>query len=237
MTEAGVCANNVSARRPRFAWHAFAGHAPRPGGPGYPGVMTPRAARLSRGALLGGVATVLAAVSHLTGGGPAPSAIALALGAVFATAVGTVAVGRVAAGRRIALPRLVAGVAIAQLAFHLAFSLLGQGGAVTATGAHHHALVALVADPGAAVAQGGGAMWLAHLVAGALTVLYLRHLERRVWGVLARLGGFLVRALGIRMPAPAHEAPRAAVVRHVVPRASALLDTIARRGPPRAVRA
>ncbi|QNO36757.1 hypothetical protein H4J02_09690 [Protaetiibacter sp. SSC-01] len=200
--------------------------------------MTPRAARLLRGALLGGVATVLAAVSHLVGGGPAPSGLALVLGGVFATAVGTIAVGRLRPGRRaLTLPRVISGVAISQLAFHLVFSLLGQGAAVATTGGHH-GLAAIASDPGAAIAQGGAGMWIAHLVAGVLTVLYLRHLESRVWTVLAQLGGLAVRALRVAATAPVADAPRLTAARAPrVPAASALLDTIARRGPPAAARA
>ena len=200
--------------------------------------MTPRAARLARGALLGTVATLLAALSHLAGGGPAPSGLALVLGAVFATAVGTIALGRVALGRTAAarrrdLTRTTVAVGVAQLAFHLGFSLLGTGGAVTASGSHHHALVAIAADPASAVAQGGSAMWLAHLAAGVLTVVYLRHLEHRVWAVLARLGGFLLRLAGLRMPQLPARRPRPSVSRVALRPASALLrDAIARRGPP-----
>jgi len=200
--------------------------------------MTPRAARLARGALLGTVATLLAALSHLAGGGPAPSGLALVLGTVFATGVGTIALGRVAVGRdaaarRRGLTRTAVAVGVVQLGFHLGFSLLGTGGAATASGPHHHALVAIAADPGTAVAQGGAAMWLAHLAAGVLTVVYLRHLERRVWAVLARLGAFLLRLVGLRMPQQPARRPRSAVSRDVRPPASALLrDAIARRGPP-----
>lgn len=194
--------------------------------------MSPRAVRLLRGALLGGVATVLAAVSHLVGGGPAPTAIALLLGGVFSTAVGTVAVGQVRAGRRaLTLPRTIAGVAVGQLAFHLVFSLLGQGAAVTIAG-HHGSLVALAADPVHAVVQGGAGMWTAHLVAGVLTVLYLRHLEARVWAVLAQLGGLVVRALHVTAVAPASGSPRVPLVRSTRVPASVLRDVIARRGPP-----
>ncbi len=199
--------------------------------------MSPRAARLLRGALLGGVATVLAAASHLVAGGPAPAGVALLLGGVFATAVGTVAVGRAREGRRaLTLPRTIAGVAVSQLAFHLVFSLLGQGASVAVSG-HHGGLVALASDPGAAVVQGGAGMWAAHLVAGVLTVLYLRHLEGRVWAVLARFGGFLVRALLI-VTASAPDAPRMPLARPVRDgAASALLAAISRRGPPAVSRA
>lgn len=197
--------------------------------------MTPRAARLLRGALLGTVATLLAAVSHAAGGGPVPSALALVLGGAFATAVGTVALGRVAAGRRSSLLRTSLAVGIAQLAFHLGFSLLGTGASVRQTGGHHHGLVSIAADPAAAVAQGGAAMWLAHLLAGLATVLYLRHLESRVWAVLARVGGTLLRALGIRMPQQPARRPLPAVSRTLFPASVLLRDAIARRGPPAAL--
>lgn len=194
--------------------------------------MSPRAARLLRGTLLGSVATVLAAVSHIVGGGHAPSGLALMLGLVFATFVGTVAVGRVAAGRPVGIWRTVIAVGIAQLSFHAGFSLLGTGAAVSASGHRHHAVFAIAADPAGALAQGGSAMWLSHLGAAALTVLYLRHLERRVWAVLARLGGVLLRACGIRMPHPARRPLRLAVSREPGAASAVLRDAIARRGPP-----
>ena len=197
--------------------------------------MTPRAVRLLRGTLLGTVATLLAALSHVAGGGPTPSGLALVLGGVFATAVGTITLGRVAAGRRTPLTRTMIAVALAQLAFHLGFSLLGTGGAVSSTGGHHHALVSIAADPASAIAQGGVGMWLAHLVAAVATVLYLRHLEARVWAVLARFGGFLVRALGIRMPQQPARRPLPAVFRDLLPATAVLRDAIARRGPPAAL--
>lgn len=195
--------------------------------------MTPRAARLLRGAVLGTVATLLAAVSHLLGGGHAPSALALVVGVVFATFVGTVAVGRVATGRRVGVVRTAIAVGITQFVFHIGFALLGSGAAVSATGAHrHHAVFSIAADPAAAVAHGGAAMWLAHIAAAVLTVLYLRHLERHVWAVLSRLGGVLLRAFSIQMPQPTVRPLRVAVAREL-PAASALLrDAIARRGPP-----
>src|SRR5690606_25185527 len=194
--------------------------------------MTPRAARLLRGALLGTVATLLAALSHVIGGGPAPSGLALLLGTVFAATVGTIAVGRVVAGRSVGVWRPAIAVGIAQFVFHVAFSLLTTGTAVRTGGHHHHAVFTITADPAAAVAQGGAAMWLAHLGAAVLTVLYLRHLERRVWTVLARLGGVLLRELELRMPRPAGRPLRLAVTREVRAASALLRNSIERRGPP-----
>jgi len=199
--------------------------------------MTPRAARLLRGALLGGVATLLAAASHVLGGGAAPSALALVVGGMFATFAGTLAVGRTAGTRGPSLARTVAGVSVAQLAFHLGFSLLGTDATVATAGAHHHELFAITAGPATAVARGGVAMWIAHLVAGVVTVVYLRRLEAQLWAVLARLGGLVVRALDIRMPRPPARAPRPAVSRTVGRASAPLHGAIARRGPPAPARA
>jgi hypothetical protein len=63
-------------------------------------------------------------------------------------------------------------------------------------------------------------------------VFYLRHLEGRLWAVLARLGGFLLRALGIRMPQLHAPRPRPAVSRTLTAASAWLRDAIARRGPP-----
>jgi hypothetical protein len=188
--------------------------------------VTPRASRLLRGTLLGSVATLLAALSHSWAGGVVPDPLALALGAVFASAVGTAVVGR-----RGSLARTAIAVAVGQLAFHLAFSLLGSGASVVVHAGHHPSVAAIVADPSGAVARGGAAMWLAHLAAGVLTVLYLRHLERRVWGLLARLGWRLVEVLGIRVPVRAPRTVAAAASPRIRPTAP-LRGAIARRGPP-----
>lgn len=188
--------------------------------------MTPRASRLLRGTLLGSVATLLAALSHTWAGGVVPDPLALALGAVFASAVGTIAVGR-----RGSLARTATAVAIGQLAFHLAFSLLGSGASVVVHAGHHASVAAIVADPSAAVARGGAWMWLGHVAAGVLTVLYLRHLERRAWTLLARIGWRVVAVLGIRVPAVA---PRALVAASpaLAPAAAPLRGAVALRGPP-----
>jgi len=54
-----------------------------------------------------------------------------------------------------------------------------------------------------------------------------------VWAVLARLGGFLLRLAGLRMPQQPALHPRPVSSRVALRPASALLrDAIARRGPP-----
>ncbi|QEO09712.1 hypothetical protein [Protaetiibacter larvae] len=197
--------------------------------------MNPRAARLARGTLLGTVATLVAALSHSGAGGTVPAPIALLVGGMFASLVGTIAVGRTSA-RRTPLMRTALGVAVGQLAFHLGFSLLGGAGTVVGHGGHHHdTIVAIVADPDDALAHGGGAMWLAHLAAGVLTVLYLRHLERRVWLLLEHAAVRALRALALRLPTPASAATPFAASPTVRLLPAPLRGAVARRGPPAAL--
>lgn len=158
------------------------------------------------------------------------------LAGIFATAVGTVAVGRHAT-KPLGRIRLIAGVLVAQLAFHHVFSLLGTGARVTASGTPHHPLFR-IAEPDAsgtatsALDAGSIGMLLAHLLAAGVTALYLRHLERQVWAVLYRFGGFLLRALGIRMRLPVAGMPRLATFRVRVLAPAVVLGSISRRGPP-----
>jgi len=191
--------------------------------------VTPRASRLLRGALLGAVATLLAALSHTWAGGVAPDALALALGGVFASAVGTVAVGR-----RGSLLRTAIAVTIGQLAFHLVFSLLGTGASVSGVGGPHahHLVPSITANPLDAVERGGVWMWVAHVAAGILTVLYLRLLERRAWALIARL---VIRPIAILGFAPLPAASPVSLGASAPLRLTAgriLRHTIARRGPP-----
>lgn len=190
--------------------------------------MTPRAARLLRGTLLGSVATLLAALSHSWAGGVIPGALAIALGTVFASAVGTIALGR-----RPTLLRTSLAVALGQLAFHLVFSLIGGGATVSGLGGghEHHLSPTLSTGPLAAVERGGLGMWLAHLAAGVLTVLYLRHLERHLWALLTRIALRPLQAFSLEVPAVSEtripvRSPR------VFASGRSLRHAISRRGPP-----
>lgn len=204
--------------------------------------MSARAQRLTRGWIVGLVATTVAAVSHSLAGGHEPGLLSFGTALVFAGTLGTFVIGR-----RPSLPRLSVAVGVSQLAFHLLFSLLGNGGgapaagtrgmagmtgmgmddspvtAPLATGAHDH-----FADPG---------MWMAHAVAAALTVLFLRRAELAVWTMLSRLGRLVVT----RLTAPPTSTPlpssglrrlpaRPAIERAPVERI--LVASASRRGPP-----
>jgi hypothetical protein len=188
--------------------------------------MSTRASRLARGWLLGATATLAAAVSHGLGGGHFPSTLALVVGVVFAGLLGTLVVGR-----RVALWRVVVGVAGAQLAFHLLFSQLGTGATVTAG---HHGPATVVGASGASVDDTGGAsMWLGHAIAALVTMAILFHAERAVGGMLRPV----LRAVAAWTSAPV-ALPRSArrlgplVVRIDRRPAQLLAHAVSRRGPP-----
>lgn len=187
-----------------------------------------RAERLARGWLVGGFATGAAAVSHTVAGGYRPDALGLSVGVVFAGMLGTLAIGR-----RPSLPRLSIAVAGSQLAFHLLFSLLsttGEAAAPTTPGMHMDmTAVAPVAsghlhdhllDPG---------MWVAHAIAGLLTVWFLRRAETAVWSMLRRL---VVRVLRIAAPVPLARPTATPVARVRVLRPARHVAAVPLRGPP-----
>jgi hypothetical protein len=144
--------------------------------------VTSRSARLLRGWVVGTFATGVAAASHSVAGGGTPSALALVVGVVFGGMLSTLALTR-----RPSLPRLAIAVGVTQLAFHAVFSLLGT--ATTFTAGHDHTAVfsahshAHVDTP---------EMWLAHAVAGALTLALLRGAERAVWRLLTEVARLVV---------------------------------------------
>ncbi|TFD79454.1 hypothetical protein [Cryobacterium fucosi] len=214
--------------------------------------MTTRWARFARGWITAGFSTFVAALSHTLGGGSGPGLLPVALSLAFA---GIVCIGL--AGRTLSLGRVSLSVLASQLIFHGLFSLGGSGGSIgtAATGApHDHQMVAgllggallgpagagrsdSAATPGAMSGgpAGGMGMWLAHLVAAAVTILALRVGERAFWGLLenARL---VIRALfAHHCLAPSPRSPRRTVTtaRVLTPRDPAvLLSSMRRRGPP-----
>jgi hypothetical protein len=146
-------------------------------------VTTTRWTRFLRGWLTAGFSVVVAAFSHVAGGGERPALLGVVLALAFSVPL-CVALAR----GRVSTTRLLPAVALSQLAFHLLFTVgapaTGQG--PTASGGHHGPLVLTAAVDGASrVATSAGAdhvmamssstMWLAHGLAALLTVLGLRH--------------------------------------------------------------
>jgi hypothetical protein len=183
-----------------------------------------RAARTARGWITGAVATAAAAVSHGLADGAAPSALALGGALVFAGVLGTFLVGR-----RASLPRLMAIVAMSQLAFHLVFSYLTPG---TATAAGHHDGPALL-EPAVAHHGTEPGMWAAHALALLVTIVFLRRAELALWSLLREAFRVVpaVRPVLVptRSPAPAGAT---AAPRHPVP--APFLSIVSHRGPPAA---
>lgn len=186
--------------------------------------MTSRSARLLRGWVVGTFATGLAAASHSLAGGGTPSALALGVGIVFGGMLSTFALTR-----RPSLPRLSIAVGATQLAFHVVFSVLGT--ATTITGSHEHSPVfsapvhAHVDTP---------EMWLAHAVAGALTLALLRGAERAVWRLLSEVVRLVVapfrRTHAVPVAPPRRRLLVSLVRTPLVGRTP--ISSLSRRGPP-----
>lgn len=156
--------------------------------------MAPRWTRFVRGWLTSGFSVVVAAFSHVAGGGAEPGTLGVVLALAF-----SVPLCIALTGRRVSLLRLAVSVAASQLAFHLLFSLGGAAGSgASSVGGHHSPLVVtagasdlLAASGGHQMATAGGLMWAAHAAAALVTVVGLR------WGAhcLERLA--LVAADGL----------------------------------------
>lgn len=153
--------------------------------------MTSRWARVARGHGAAGFATLIAALSHTVVGGSAPSAFALATTVMIGGAICTLL-----AGRSLTLWRLVLSVAASQALFHGLFSSLGT----PLVAPHAHALE-LATDAGA-LHPHTGAMWLAHLAAGLLTIAMIRHAESTVRRLARATRLSFARVLALTAAAP-----------------------------------
>lgn len=200
-----------------------------------------RAQRLTRGWIVGLVATTVAAVSHSMAGGYRPGILSFGTALVFAGMVGTAVIGR-----RPSLPRLTVAVGVSQLAFHLIFSMLGGDhvapSAPDSSGFGMSGMAGMADSPVAApIAMSGHdhladpGMWIAHAVAAALTILFLRRAELAVWTMLTRLGRvFATRLTVVLVPVVPGGVPRIparpSIARSPVERI--LAASASRRGPP-----
>lgn len=194
--------------------------------------MSSRWARVARGLLAAGFATLVAAVFHTASGGAAPSVLALSLSLAF-SGIFCVAL----AGKRLSLWRQSASVVLSQLLFHALFCLgqgsLGSAGygstaigaAAENLGVHGaHAMDLGLASASAAVAADasspdlhaaigmfgdGPAMWAGHATAAIVTIVLLRHGEKTFWGLyriaLLHVGQFFDRVF--TAPAPLTRLP------------------------------
>ncbi|WP_426517688.1 hypothetical protein ACPPVQ_00940 [Diaminobutyricibacter sp. McL0618] len=200
--------------------------------------MATRWARVVRGLVAATLATFVAALFHVAGGGTAPSGLAITLSLTF-SALAALAL----TGRRASTWRLAASVVVSQTLFHALFSL-GAGGTrfVSADGmAHVHAGSHLIAMAGqhmqsSSVIPDSPMMWLSHASAALVTIVALRFGEQAFWGLFetARMQlGRVVRHVVVPVadvftPEPVHGESGALVLRDL----GILIGRMRHRGPP-----
>ena len=212
-----------------------------------------RAARgevVARGAVTSAVTTMLAAISHTVGGGEAPaptivvgmivlliapSAVLLAVRpprAVIGRLFGRSADRVGSAPRLTGVVRISAATAVAQIAFHAAFTLLGapSGAVMGAAHAHHAHGADALALPAAHAAAEHPAMTASHVAAALVTIAILAYGE----AVVARGAAWLrATALAIAPVRPLPAVPRAAAYSEPRIRLSLVwLPATGVRGPP-----
>lgn len=199
--------------------------------------MTSRWARVGRGSLTASVAVLLASLSHVAAGGPAPALLGAVVALAFALPVSVLL-----AGKTLSLFRLSLAVGLSQLLLHALFGLgAGSAAALSVTG--HHGLVTIAAEPGVAQALGhsvghaDGAMWLAHSLAALITIIALRRGERAACAVVhfarTQLRAVLIAHAG-RVPVCIRlTGVHSVLVDTFVPTANdVLLSPMRHRGPP-----
>lgn len=167
--------------------------------------------------------TLVTGLAHSLGGGAAPDAL------LVATAfVATLVLLAPVVGARGSLPRQVAAVSLAQLVQHVLYSLPG-----TASPAAGHVHGASASLPSATVLDEHASMPVAHVAAGALTLVALRLAPLAIAAMIAAMSPRLARAV---LDGTAPPARRSASVTAVHPARSRALDvlrsSLVTRGPP-----
>lgn len=196
-----------------------------------------RMPRLVRGSLAASIATFVALLSHVSGGGTAPSWIGILVPLVVSVLVCTAL-----AGRSLSLTRLGVAVLGSQALFHLLF-VLGTFGpsAKTGTGhAHHHdAAMSMTMETSdmTVVSTAGASMWIAHAVAALITVAALYRGERavlRLRDVARQMVAWVRRAAAFTIPSFVLVPRRVQAVAVSLPPALLVLfvSVSRRRGPP-----
>lgn len=191
--------------------------------------------RVGRGVLVGrgvaaaAVATFAVTASHAAAAGVLPSLVAVVVAFVFASVV---CVGL--AGRRLSWWRLSTAVAASQLFFHMLLSVdfgVPAADAAVMSGHAHHGVAAASALESTVLAPASPAMWGAHVVAAAVTVLVFGFGERTVAVVLrfARSVFRAVRPMPV-WPARSYQVIVGSVV--VFAPRPVVLSVVRRRGPP-----
>ena len=195
------------------------------------GVRRPSPVQALRGLVAGLLTTFLALLFHIAGGGTPPSAFAVALCAAAVCWIAML-VGRA----RPSLVLLATAIGLAQIVLHTAFSIATATATIAGHGHAGHQDLLLV------VTGGGHSMWVAHLLAGVLTVIAVRRGEqvaRRLVELARMVAGSLLRrvlgALGVLALAARPLARRGLGIvsaRRGPALIEALGTVLVRRGPP-----
>jgi hypothetical protein len=185
-------------------------------------VMNSRWARVARGITAAGLATFVAAFSHVIAGGAAPSAFGLAASLIISAMLCTML-----AGRAVSALRLAISVAASQALFHALFSGLGTP---VPTG---HDMNSMTVDATTHL-HAAPTMWLAHAAAGIVTVVALRYAESAFWGVADTARLLVARLVALVVPRAVTPARPPAVVaaERRAPDLALLLSSMRHRGPP-----
>ena len=174
--------------------------------------------------------TVVTGCAHSFAGGAAPTPILLA-----AAGLTTLLLLAPVLGAAATTPRRIVAVAVAQVVQHMLFSLPQPVASADEAGGHaHHAIAALPTTAVQAAAHEHGDMVLAHVVAGALTLVALVLGARIVAALLAVVLGDRIARLET-LDAPLGTSRPAAIARErraVLPASSELASPGVRRGPP-----
>lgn len=154
-----------------------------------------RSIRVVRGLVAAAFATFVALFSHIIGGGATPGALGIVVPLVFSAFICVLL-----AGRRLSFFRLALSVAVSQFLFHTLFMLgtvqgVGSSAAVSNHASHGMPVVLDTAvAPISHSAHTGAGMWVAHGVAGLLTVAVIHWAEKLLAAVVA-VKEFVLRRL------------------------------------------
>lgn len=191
--------------------------------------MNARQRRALRGVAATITATLTAATAHTLAGGGAPAPLLLVAVAALAAPVAVAL-----AGRRLSVWRTALTVVLAQLLLHVAFSLTA-GLDPSAGSSHVHHGGTLLAGSALSILP-SPPMLLAHVLAGALTVVLVYRGERMLHAIGRGIRNLFSPPAVVR-PLAIPAAPRIAPVR-VAPRpATRFTHDLSRRGPPAIVAA
>lgn len=156
--------------------------------------MHTRWARVARGWFTAAVSVIVAAISHVAGGGELPGLLGAGLALTFA-GLASVAL----AGKTLSTLRLSVSVLASQVAFHTLFGMGTGSASMSGHGAGHQHGAVLVEVAAASASPSpmpaGSSMWLAHVVAALVTIVLLRRGERSFWALLALARTALVAVL------------------------------------------